>query len=260
MKFFIISLFIFHSAILHAQECFQSKHIALDIGHSPKKPGAISSRGVSEYSYNLNLIQRLRARLKAENAGKITVLTEKNPEMPLHARASLANAYKADVLISIHHDSVQPRYLSAWQYEGEEQHYSDKFRGYSLFFSSFGTKPKESARLAETLGQQFYQHGLQPTLHHAEKITGESRKLYNADLGVYQFDELAILRRSKIPAVLIECGVLVNRDEELLLASDAYQSLLVDVIVAGLRDFFACPESAEPTPDEPELKALGKMD
>ena len=35
---------------------------------------------------------------------------------------------------------------------------------------------------------------LVPTLHHAEKIPGESRELLDAQLGIYRFDDLAALK------------------------------------------------------------------
>jgi N-acetylmuramoyl-L-alanine amidase len=51
-------------------------------------------------------------------------------------------------------------------------------------------------------------------LHHAEKIPGEGRHLMNKDLGLYEFDGLVVLKTAPMPAVLLECGVIVNRGEE----------------------------------------------
>jgi len=56
--------------------------------------------------------------------------------------------------------------------------------------------------------------GLTPTLHHAEPIKGENRELVNPDLGIYRFDDLIVLKSAAMPAVLLECGVIVNRSEE----------------------------------------------
>lgn len=224
-----------------AENCLNDLHIALDIGHSPAKPGAISARGIGEYHYNQRIVQRLREALREQGAEHVYVLSAQNPEMPLHARASLANARKVDILLSIHHDSVQPHYLNQWEYEGESQHYSDKFSGHSLFISSKNPHPEQSLRLARALGEQFRALGLQPTFHHAEAIPGENKPLLDAQYGIYQYDDLVILKRSKMPAVLLECGVIVNRQEEQQLADPAYQQQLVAAVLKGLAHYCSAP-------------------
>jgi len=41
--------------------------------------------------------------------------------------------------------------------------------------------------------------------------------------GVYRFDELAVLKNAKCPAVLPEYGIMRNRSEETLLRNRAYR-------------------------------------
>jgi N-acetylmuramoyl-L-alanine amidase len=43
-------------------------------------------------------------------------------------------------------------------------------------------------------------------LHHAEPVAGESRELIDRALGIYRYDELAVLRTATMPAVLFEAG------------------------------------------------------
>ena len=66
-----------------------------------------------------------------------------------------------------------------------------------------------------------------PTLHHAEKIPGEGRKLMDKDLGLYEFDDLIVLKTAAMPAVLLECGVIVNRSEEASLQTPEIQHRIV---------------------------------
>ncbi len=212
--------------------------IAVDIGHSPERPGAISARGVGEYTFNKNLAGLLHEELKKAGFTQAFLLTARNPEMNLFSRASLAGALRSDLLISVHHDSVQPHYLNAWVYNQERYYYSDEFSGYSVFYSEKNPQAEKSKLFAMLLGESLRRAGLTPTLHHAEPIPGENRPLIDADKGVYRFDELIILRESRLPAVLLECGVIVNRQEELKLNDITYQTLLVEAVVQAVETFF----------------------
>jgi len=219
--------------------------IAIDIGHSPKSPGAVSARGVVEYDFNKNIAHMLHQRLLKQGFAKTFIVTAANPEMPLHARASFASAKQADLLISIHHDSVQPHYLSSWVYEGEQRHYSDRFQGYSLFVSEKNLEYARSLKFATLLGDELRSLELKPTLHHAEPLTGENRPLIDEDKGIYRFDNLLILKNSRIPAILMECGVIVNRQEEKLLSSKIYQQNLITAIERAVLRFAEKPMLAE---------------
>ena len=41
------------------------------------------------------------------------------------------------------------------------------------------------------------------------------RPLLNKETGVYRYDELIVLRKTRMAAVLLEAGSIINRDEEL---------------------------------------------
>ena len=58
--------------------------------------------------------------------------------------------------------------------------------------------------------------------------------LLDRSLGVYAFDELVVLYKSKVPAVLFEAGLIVNRDDELLLASPERQSTIAAAVHAAI--------------------------
>ena len=89
--------------------------IAIDVGHYLKNPGAISARGVPEFEYNLQLAQEITEAL--QRAGhKVLLIGDDGRAEDLAGRAPRAKGM--DLFISVHHDSVQPRYLSRWEYEG----------------------------------------------------------------------------------------------------------------------------------------------
>ena len=112
--------------------------------------------------------------------------------------------------------------------------HADQFSGFSLWVSG-SSRGAETARLtAEAIGTSLLQSGLRPTHHHAEPIPGESRTLLDSKRGIYRRDGLAVLRTSQAPAVLVEAGVIVNRDEEVRLEQPAHRAKIVRAVVNGV--------------------------
>lgn len=201
-------------------------HIAIDIGHTPKRPGAISARGVPEYEFNREMALVLRDELAVRGFAGAFVINETGWEISLTERVETAAEQKADLFISVHHDSVQPGYLSPWTFQGKKLRHCEKFTGYSLFYSEINADPETSLRFAEILGGILLQRGFVPTLHHAEPVKGENRILKDPEKGIYQFDDLVVLKKTKMPAILMECGIIVNRERETVLASPEYRKKL----------------------------------
>jgi len=220
------------AAFLPASSCA----VAIDAGHSDASPGSTSARGVKEQVFNLAMARMLLGSLR-ERGDRASFIIEPNTPGALPGRAAAARAGHADLLISIHHDSVQPKYLAHWSYHGQDRLYSDRFSGYSLFYSDKNPRAEESIRLATKLGDRLHASGLRPTLHHAEPIPGENRDLVDRRLGIYRYPELLLLKSASMPAVLIECGVIVNRQEEQRLTTDSYRRRLARAIAAGVRGF-----------------------
>jgi N-acetylmuramoyl-L-alanine amidase len=91
--------------------------------------------------------------------------------------------------------------------------------------------------LATLLGRALVVRNLTPSLHHAEAVPGENRTLLGSSLGIYQFDELAVLRGATMPALLLESAVIVNRDEELAIQSGSYHPRVVGALVSAITQY-----------------------
>jgi N-acetylmuramoyl-L-alanine amidase len=87
---------------------------------------------------------------------------------------------------------------------------------------------------------QYTPHYTLPLMRHYR------RELVDADAGVYRFDELVVLKMTRMPAVLLEAGSIVNRQEELELATPERRAKTSSAIVAAIEDF--CAARAHPTP------------
>jgi N-acetylmuramoyl-L-alanine amidase len=209
--------------------------IGVDIGHSVVKYGARSARGRHEFLFNQRFVNELST-YGDDNHLKFVVLNPRGQDLTLRDRPRLAVAKGADIFISIHHDAVNDKYLQAWTFEGRPEKFSDKFEGYSIFISPDGEERRSSLRLATLVGQQFKAIGRNPTLHHAEPIKGEGRKLINERLGIYEAP-FGVLVSSPLPSVLVEIGVIVNRSEEESLNDQRFRKKVERALLAALAGY-----------------------
>lgn len=210
--------------------------VAVDVGHSSSSPGAVSARGVPEFRFNRELADVIVKALASAGFRNSFAINADGRIKSLRERTTEAAQSGADLLLSVHHDSVQPRYLSSWTFEGVTRRHGDRFRGFSLFVSAKNAQFDASRNLAELIGRALLIQGLIPTLHHAEPIPGEGRPLLDPSVGLYRYDDLVVLKEAAMPAVLLEAGVIVNREEELLLAQRDYRKRIAQAIVSAVAE------------------------
>jgi N-acetylmuramoyl-L-alanine amidase len=231
-----------------AQPCADGRlRVAVDIGHSKAHPGARSATGKAEHDFNGRFAEELVALSEGWPDLELFLLT--GAKLSLAERPEQAAQRGAGLLLSIHHDSVSPKYIQHWEHDGRRLAYSDAFKGYSLFVWEDGAHGGASIAAATLVGKSLRQAGFSPTMHHAEPIAGESRKLVDRDLGVYAAP-FAVLRLATIPAVLFEVGVIVNREEERALEDAKVRGRMQLQLLGALRAFCA-PRVAGKTDDAP---------
>jgi N-acetylmuramoyl-L-alanine amidase len=233
--------------------------IVLDVGHTIDVPGADSARGVPEYTFNLQLAGAAKDALaEAGFANTVRLITATAPWRGLVERAARANALHADLFISLHHDSVPDNLIENWEYQGEQHQFSDRFSGYSIFVSNENGDRKGSLSFGHLLGKALEARGLHYTPHYTLPLMGKHRhELLDADAGVYRYDQLIVLRETRMPAVLLEAGSIVNRQEELEMATPERRSLISAAVVSAVEDF--CAARAHPPAEaaaKPPLSSL----
>ena len=214
--------------------------VAIDVGHTRASPGAISVTGKPEYEFNLRLARKLEDRLKETNreggATIVPFVISSDKAMTLVARTKMAADRNADLFVSIHHDSAQDKYLEENEVDGRTERFTEKFSGYSVFVSRKNPRSEESLDLAKRIGLALGR-SFPFARHHHERIAGENRPYADEDAGVYFFDDLVVLKTAAMPAVLVECGVIVNPTEEKELLTAARQATTVAAIVRGIREY-----------------------
>ena len=228
------------SAFKTGSSCAPAKFkIVLDVGHTAESEGATSARNVPEFSFNLRLAQQIAEKLKAEGfAGTRLMVTEGKAKPSLFKRVAAANDLNADLFLSIHHDSVPDKFLEDWEFDGQKSHYSDRFSGYSVFVSHINPEFKTSLAFAELVAKEMKARGLQYAAQYTMPVMGHyQHPLLDKDAGVYAYDDLVVLRKTQMPAVLLEAGSIINRDEELKMDSTERRDTVSGAVVAAVKNF-----------------------
>jgi N-acetylmuramoyl-L-alanine amidase len=223
-----------------ATACEPAKfRIVLDVGHTALSEGATSARNVAEFIFNLRLAQRIEEKLKADGFPETRLLvTEGKARRSLVKRVAAANALHASLFLSIHHDSVPNALLENWEFEGKKSHFSDRFAGYSVFVSRDNPDFETSLSFAELLAKEMKAEGLQYGRQYTLPIMGRyQHPLLNKETGVYSYDQLVVLKSTRMPAVLLEAGSIINRDEEIKMDSPERRDIISSAVAAAAKQF-----------------------
>jgi N-acetylmuramoyl-L-alanine amidase len=206
--------------------CAAPPLVAIDVGHGLRDGGATSARGRPEFEFNLIFSRQLADALRSHDLavreinfdGGIASLADR----PVQAAGS-------DFFISVHHDSVGENYLQSWDWDGALQHFTEAKQGFGIFVSANNPDPETSLRCAVSIGVMLRRAGFVPTPWHGRKHLAVS-----AENGVWYFDNLVVLYRTRLPAVLFEAGVIKHREEELALRDPLRQARMADAMATGL--------------------------
>ncbi|WP_150428508.1 N-acetylmuramoyl-L-alanine amidase [Dechloromonas sp. CZR5] len=200
--------------------------VAVDVGHGIQDSGAISARGRTEFAFNRDFAGLLATTLRQRELG-VREVNFDGRIGSLHARPQAAEG--SDFFISIHHDSIGEAWLLDWEWEGKPQRYTEVKRGYGIFVSAQNPDPATSLRCASAIGAMMRRAGFEPSTWHARK-----HQPADAENGVWYYDNLVVLYRTGLPAVLFEAGVIKHRDEELELLDPVRQARMADAVATGI--------------------------
>jgi len=174
------------------------KIIVIDAGHGGKDVGAIS-KGDKYYEKNINLdiVLQLKKLLDQENI-KVYYTRTSDTTVYLRPRASLANAVDCDYFISIHCNSNKVTSPNGT----EVLYYDTDFKGVKAF------------DLANLFSNEI-----------AKTTTLKQRGIIRKGN-----DDIYILDKSKIPAILIEAGYLSNNNDMDYLSNSEYRMAIAQGI------------------------------
>lgn len=188
------------------------KVIIIDAGHGGVDTGA-NRPGVVEKDINLAIALHVRDILQSQKI-KVILTRETDRELSglceddkvrgryrrdLSARVEATKESAADLFVSIHANASSDA----------------KRRGIECYYAA---KSEESKKLAQSIEEQL---GLIAPICQAAKP-----------------GDFFVLRRSRVPAVLIEVGFITNHEDRALLENQEYQGKLADTIVKGILQYY----------------------
>ncbi|MEO0303681.1 MAG: N-acetylmuramoyl-L-alanine amidase [candidate division WOR-3 bacterium] len=217
------------------------KTIIIDPGHGGKDPGAIGYNGTKEKNLNLDISLRLKEKIKSNLSYIDVVLTRYDDRfLSLKERTNFANKYKNALFVSIHCNAsknveskgFETYFLSTaktdWERAVEARENASvtfdlpeaEKKGLDFIFFDLAQNEflNESSRLAELIQTKY------------------EKKFKDSERGVKQAG-FYVLKGNFMPAILIECGYISNKEEEKKLNNKSYRDELTQVIFEGIRDF-----------------------
>jgi N-acetylmuramoyl-L-alanine amidase len=216
------------------------RRVVLDPGHGGHDPGAVGPLGLREKDVALDLAHRA-APLIARELGIATLLTrDSDVFVPLDERTARANAFGADLMISIHCNASENG-----EGAGVATFVLDDSRdALSLRIAARENAASQAAavEVANTLSQLIDRPALERSLHFAELLQRAAvsslatRYSDVPDLGVRRAG-FYVLAGARMPSVLFEASFISNARGESRLNNADYRDKLADAIVNAVRAY-----------------------
>jgi N-acetylmuramoyl-L-alanine amidase CwlD len=183
--------------ILIKNSNLRGKTIVIDPGHGGVDTGACGKQNTTEKKINLEVALKLKRLLKMAGA-KVLLTRNSDVFISLYERCHFANKHQADLFISIHANS----------------HPDPNIRGIEIFHFKGQARSKKMA---------------QKVLNRLTKTTGLK------PLGV-KTNRFVVIRKTRMPSILVELGFLSNYQEESIIKSAAFKDKAAWGILQGLLD------------------------
>src|SRR5438045_5675669 len=205
--------------------------VVLDPGHGGYDKGQVSRYG-SEKDFALDVARKLRPILQAKGM-RVMMTREGDYFVPLEVRAQIANAARNAIFVSIHFNATND---------------DPNATGFEIF--SFTPRGAPSTSDGNVTASSL---NMQPGSSMDAQSLALSACIYHSLLGhLPEYDRgikrarFAVLRLTKVPAVLIEGGFLTERGESNLIANKDWRDKLAGAIGVGIENYQALPIKKQP--------------
>ena len=196
--------------------------VILDPGHGGHDKGQVSVYGY-EKDFALDVARKLRPFLQAKGL-RVIMTREGDYFVPLEVRAQIANAARNSIFVSIHFNGTND---------------DPNATGFEIFSFTPRGAPSTSDNAATPSSLS-----MQPGSEVDAQSMALSVCIYHSLLGhIPEFDRgikrarFAVLRLTRVPAVLIEGGFLTERGECRLIAQKDWRAKLAQAIGVGIENY-----------------------
>ncbi|MGE5212429.1 MAG: N-acetylmuramoyl-L-alanine amidase family protein [Nitrospirota bacterium] len=205
--------------------------VVLDPGHGGHDKGQVSRYG-AEKDFALDVARKLRPILQAKGF-RVIMTREGDYFVPLEVRAKIANSARNSIFVSIHFNATND---------------DPNATGFEIF--SFTPRGAPSTSDGNVTERSF---NMQPGSSVDAQSMALSACIYHSVLGqLREYDRgikrarFAVLRLTKVPAVLIECGFLTEGGESKLISNRNWRAKLAGAIGIGIENYQALPIKKQP--------------
>lgn len=196
--------------------------VVLDPGHGGYDKGQVSRYGW-EKDFALDVARKLRPLLQSKGL-RVIMTREGDYFVPLEVRAHIANAARNSIFVSIHFNGTND---------------DPNATGFEIF--SFTPRGAPSTSDSAVASSSF---SMQPGSEVDAQSMALSACIYHSLLGhIPEYDRgikrarFAVLRLTKVPAVLIEGGFLTERGESKLISNKDWRGKLAAAIGVGIENY-----------------------
>src|SRR5215469_7387504 len=205
--------------------------VVLDPGHGGHDKGQVSRYG-AEKDFALDVARKLRPILQAKGF-RVIMTREGDYFVPLEVRAKIANSARNSIFVSIHFNATND---------------DPNATGFEIF--SFTPRGAPSTSDGAVSANSAY---MQPGSSVDAQSMALSACIYHSLLGqLREYDRgikrarFAVLRLTKVPAVLIEGGFLTERGESKLISNKDWRAKLAGAIGVGIENYQELPVKKQP--------------
>jgi len=205
--------------------------VVLDPGHGGHDKGQVSRYG-AEKDFALDVARKLRPILQAKGL-RVIMTREGDYFVPLEVRAKIANSARNSIFVSIHFNATND---------------DPNATGFEIFSFTPRGAPSTSDRNVDAKS-----FNMQPGSSVDAQSMALSACIYHSLLGhLPEYDRgikrarFAVLRLTKVPAVLIEGGFLTERGESKLISNKDWRAKLAGAIGVGIETYQALPVKKQP--------------
>lgn len=224
-------------ALTHAPR--EVSRVVLDPGHGGRDTGAVGPAGIVEKEVTLDIAHRAAGVLVSQGL-EILLTRDDDRFVALEERAARANAFAADLFVSIHCNASEGKAR-----HGVETYVLDASRdeiAARVAARENEMTPTASAELAQMLGglrlADQARHSTQFAHLLQRSATTAIRMRYGeAPAGGVHFAGFYVLVGARMPSALFETSYISNPVEEERLGSVEYRQLLADAIVNAIRAY-----------------------
>jgi len=211
--------------------------IVIDPGHGGAESGALGPSGSQEKELTLILARSLKRQLERRIPVRVVLTRAGDTDLPLDARAALANQHKGDLFISLHLNAAFGPSAHGAETYFLSREASDQRAAEAAALENRSAEDDPEADLQLILWDLAQSYHLAESQRFANLVQEElNLALGLRDRGVKQAP-FRVLMGAAMPAVLVELGFLSNPDEEAKLQTLSYRGELVDALVRAILRF-----------------------